>query len=225
VSAVPPPTGTVEPALPGTFRRLTTVAKLVYSAITSLDGFTADGDGRFDWAAPDPEVHAFINDLERTVGTYLYGRRMYETMLYWETFEAHDDQPPCVRDFAALWRAADKVVYSTTRGAVSSARTRIERAFDPVAVQRMKEAAGRDLSIGGPGLAGHAMAAGLVDELHLFLTPVTVGGGTPALPDGLRSHVELLQVDRFRSGVVHLHYRLPGPGPVRRPPATGEVLQ
>ncbi|HVC66937.1 MAG TPA: dihydrofolate reductase family protein [Acidimicrobiales bacterium] len=220
-----PPIGTVDPAHPETLRRLTTVAKLVYSAITSLDGYTADDDGQFDWAAPDPEVHAFINDLERCVGTYLYGRRMYETMLYWETFEAHDDQPSCVRDFAALWRAADKVVYSTTRGAVSSARTRIERDFEPAAVQRMKQAAGRDLSVGGPGLASHAMAAGLVDELHLFLTPVTVGGGTPALPDDLRSHLDLLQVDRFASGVVHLHYRFRGHDPGRPLHGTGEVLQ
>lgn len=219
------PTGTVDPAHPGTLRRLTPVAKLVYAAITSLDGYTADGDGEFDWAAPDPEVHAFINDLERSVGTNLYGRRMYETMLYWETFEAHEDQPPHVRDFAELWRAADKVVYSTTLGAVSSARTRIERAFEPAAVLRMKQSAVRDLSVGGPGLASHAMAAGLVDELHLFLTPVTVGGGTPALPDDLRTHVELLQVDRFASGVVHLHYRFLGPGPGRRLHGTGEVLQ
>lgn len=225
MSAVRPPVGTLDPANPGTTGRLTIVANLVYSAITSLDGYTADGGGGFGWAAPDPEVHAFVNDLERSVGTYLYGRRMYETMRYWETFEVHDDQPSHARDYAALWRAADKVVYSTTLGAVSGARTRLEPVFEPEAVRRMKEVAGRDLSIGGPGLAGRALAAGLVDELHLFLTPVTVGGGTPALPDDLRSRVELLQVDRFASGVVHLHYRIPGPDPGRRPHDAGGVLQ
>jgi len=183
------------------------MAKLVYSAIMSLDGYTADGDGNFDWAEPDPEVHTFINDLERGVGTYLYGRRMYETMVYWETFEAADDRPPFARDFAGIWRAATKVVYSRTLGTASSARTRIERTFDPGAVLRMKAAAGHDLSVGGPDLAGQAMAAGLVDELHLFVTPVTVGGGTPALPDHLRSNLELLRVDRFVGGVVHLQYR------------------
>lgn len=183
------------------------MAKLVYGAITSLDGYTADESGKFDWAAPDSEVHAFVNDLERSVGTYLYGRRMYETMVYWETFDAADDQSPVVRDYAGIWRSAAKIVYSRTLNAVSSAGTRIEREFDPEAVLRMKQTAERDISIGGPGLAGQAMAAGLVDELHLFLTPVTVGGGTSALPDHLRSKLELLGVDRFAGGVVHLHYR------------------
>jgi dihydrofolate reductase len=187
---------------------VTDVARLVYAAITSLDGYTADDNGNFDWAAPDPEVFAFINDLERDFGTYLYGRRMYETMVYWETFGAADDEPPHVRDFAELWRAAAKVVYSRTLGAVSGKRTRIERAFDPGAVLRMKGTEGQDMSVGGPDLAGQAMAAGLVDEVHLFLTPVTVGGGTPALPDHFRSELELLHVDRFGSGVVHLHYRI-----------------
>jgi dihydrofolate reductase len=186
---------------------VTAVAKLVYSAIMSLDGYTADDHGNFDWAAPDPEVHTFINDLERSFGTYLYGRRMYETMVDWETFDAAEDQLPCVRDFAGIWRAAAKVVYSRTLGVVSSARTRIERAFDPGAVRRMKETAGHDLSVGGPDLAGQAMAAGLVDEMHLFVTPVTIGGGTPALPDHFRSTLELLRVDRFVGGVVHLQYR------------------
>lgn len=170
-------------------------------------------------------MHAFVNDLEGGVSTYLYGRRMYETMRYWETFEARDDQPSYARDFAALWRAADKVVYSTTLGGVSGARTRIERDFDPAAVQRMKEEEARDLSVGGPGLASRAMAAGLVDEVHLFLTPVTVGGGTPAVPDGLRCDLELLRVDRFAGGVVHLHHRFRGPAPGRRPHGTGKVLQ
>ncbi len=183
------------------------MAKLVYSAIVSLDGYTADDNGNFDWAAPDPEVHTFVNDLERGVGTYLYGRRMYETMVYWETFGVAEDQPPCVRDFAGIWRAAAKVVYSTTLGVVSSARTRIERAFDPGAVLRMKETAGHDISVGGADLAGQAMAAGLIDEVHLFLTPVTVGGGTPALPRQFRSNLELLRVNSFVGGVVHLNYR------------------
>jgi dihydrofolate reductase len=183
------------------------MAKLVYSAITSLDGYTADDNGNIEWSAPDAEVLAFINDLERGFGTYLYGRRMYETMVYWETLDAGGDQPPAVRDFAGIWRAAAKVVYSRTLGAVSSARTRIERAFDPGAVLRMKETEGKDVSVGGPDLASQAMAAGLIDEMHLFLTPVTVGGGTPALPDHFRSNFELQRVDRFVGGVVHLHYR------------------
>jgi dihydrofolate reductase len=182
--------------------------KLVYSAITSLDGYTADENGDIDWSAPDPEVHTFINDLERGIGTYLYGRRMYEAMVYWETFDAAEDQPASVRDFAGIWRAASKVVYSRTLGPVSSASTRIERAFDPAAVQRMKEAAGHDLSVGGPDLASQAMAAGLVDEVHLFFTPVTVGGGTPVLPAHFRSDLELVDVDRFGGGVIHLQYRI-----------------
>jgi len=186
---------------------VTAVAKLVYSAITSLDGYTADENGTFDWSAPDPEVFACINALERGFGTYLYGRRMYETMVYWETFDA-DDAPPHVRDFAELWRDAAKVVYSRTLGAVSGARTRLERAFDPGAVLRMKESAGHDISVGGPDLAGQAMAAGLVDEMHLFVTPVMVGGGTSALRGRFHSVLELLHVDRFESGVVHLQYRI-----------------
>jgi len=184
------------------------MATLVYSAITSLDGYTADEDGNIDWSAPDHEVLTCINDLERGFGTYLYGRGMYESMVYWETFDAAEDEPTPVRDFAAIWRAAAKVVYSRTLGEVSSARTRLERAFDPGAVLRMKETSGHDISIGGPNLAGQAMAAGLVDEVHLFVTPVTVGGGTPALPDGFHSNLELLGVNRFGGGVVHLQYRI-----------------
>ena len=157
------------------------MAKLVYSTIMSLDGYIADDNGNFDWAEPDTEVFAFINDLERGFGTYLYGRRMYETMVYWETFDAAEDEPSCVRDFAAIWRGAAKVVYSRTLGEASSTRTRIERAFDPAAVLRMIGTSGHDISVGGPDLASLAMAAGLIDEMHLFLTPVTVGGGTPAL--------------------------------------------
>jgi dihydrofolate reductase len=186
---------------------VTAMAKLVYSAITSLDGYTADDSGAFEWAAPDPEVFTSINDLERGFGTYLYGRRMYETMVYWETFDASGDHPPCVVEFARIWRAAAKVVYSRTLGAVSSVRTRIERTFDPAAVRQMKETAGHDLSVGGPDLAGQALAAGLIDELHLFVTPITVGGGTRALPDHFHSNLELLHVERFAGGVVHLQYR------------------
>ncbi len=183
------------------------MAKLVYSAIMSLDGYTADDDGNFDWAAPDADVFTFINDLERGYGTHLYGRRMYETMVYWETFDAAEDQPPYVRDFAQIWRAAAKVVYSRTLGEVSSARTRIEREFDPGAVLQMKQMAAHDICVAGPHLGSQAMAAGLVDEMHLFLKPVTIGGGTPALFNRSGSDLELLDVGRFSGGVVHLHYR------------------
>jgi dihydrofolate reductase len=184
------------------------MAKLVYTAITSLDGYVADEDGAFDWAAPDDEVHAFVNDLERPVGTYLYGRRLYEVMLAWETMDTVADQPPVARDYTRIWKAADKVVYSTTLDTASSARTRIEREFDPEAVRQMKARADRDLSVGGPHLAAAAFRAGLVDECHLFLNPVAVGGGTPALPAKLRLGLELLDERRFGNGVVHLHYRL-----------------
>ena len=182
------------------------MARLIYSAITSLDGYIADADGNFDWAAPDAEVHAFVNDLERPIGTYLYGRRMYETMVAWETMPTDDDQPPVSRDYAQIWRAADKIVYSRTLPALSSARTRLERDFDVDAVRQLKASADNDISVGGPGLAAAAIAAGLVDELHLFLTPVVVGGGTAALPDGVRVELELLDEHRFAGGVVHLHY-------------------
>jgi dihydrofolate reductase len=180
------------------------VAKLIYSAIASLDGYVADADGAFDWSAPDEEVHAFVNDLEREVGTHLYGRRMYEVMVAWETIA---DESPVARDYAEIWRAADKVVYSRTLEAVASARTRIERAFDPEAIGRMKASAARDIGVGGPELAGQALKAGLVDELHLFLTPFVVGGGKPALPGNLRLELELLDERRFGNGTVHLHYR------------------
>jgi dihydrofolate reductase len=183
------------------------MAKLIYSAIASLDGYVADETGSFEWAAPDEGVHAFVNELERRIGTYL-GRRMYETMVSWETIPTGDEQPRVVRDFAELWRAAEKVVYSRTLEAASSARTRIDRVFDPRAVVRMKAAAARDLTVGGAELAGLAIAAGLVDECHLFVTPVLVGGGTAALPDKIRVALELLEERRFQSGVVHLHYRI-----------------
>jgi dihydrofolate reductase len=183
------------------------MAKLIYSAITSLDGYVADEDGNFDWAAPDEEVHSFVNDLERSVGTYLYGRRIYEVMVYWETALTLPDQPPVVRDFAEIWRGADKLVYSKTLETVSSSRTRIERDFDPEAVRQMKEPAGRDITVGGPDLAAQAIKAGLVDEYHLFLTPIVVGGGKQSLPNNVRLKLELLDERRFGSGVVHLHYR------------------
>jgi dihydrofolate reductase len=181
------------------------MAKLVYAAIASLDGYIEDAKGDFDWAAPDAEVHAAVNDLERGIGTYLYGRRMYETMAAWETM---DDDHPVMRDFAEIWRAADKIVYSRTLTDASTARTRIEREFDPETVRQMKEAATRDISVGGPELAAQAIGAGLVDEIHLFLVPVLVGGGKPALPDGVHATLELLDERGFESGVVHLHYRV-----------------
>ncbi len=183
------------------------MAKLIFSSITSLDGYVADADGRFDWGVPDAEVHAVVNDLERRAGTHLYGRRMYEVMVAWETLPAGPEQPPVVRDFAEIWRAADKVVHSTTLQEVTSARTRLERAFDPAAVRQLKATAERDITVGGPGLAAQAFAAGLVDELHLFVAPVVVGGGTRALPDGVRVQLELLDERRFAGGMVHLHHR------------------
>ncbi len=183
------------------------MAKLIYSAITSLDGYIADEDGNFDWAAPDEEVHTFVNDLERPVGTYLYGRRMYEVMVAWETAHTFADQRPVMQDFAKIWQAADKVVYSRTLATVSSARTRIERDFDPEAVRQLKASAGRDLSVGGPDLAAEAIRAGLVDEYHLFLTPFVVGGGNQFLPDNVRLKLELLDERRFGGGVVFLRYR------------------
>ena len=183
------------------------MAKLIYSALASLDGYVEDADGGFGWAAPDEQVHAFVNDLERPVGTYLYGRGMYETMTFWQDVDT-TDEPAVIGDFAELWRAADKVVYSRTLSAVSTPRTRLERDFDPGAVRRLKEASSRDLTIGGAELAGEAIAAGLVDECHLFLNPVLVGGGKPALPGGMHVRLELLDEHRFASGVVHLHYAL-----------------
>jgi len=179
---------------------------LIYAAIASLDGYVADESGNFDWAEPDEDVHAFVNDLTRTAGTHLYGRRMYEVMAVWEDAEAFAGDSQVMQDFAQIWQAADKVVYSTTLATPSSARTRIERDFDADAVRRMKETASRDLTIAGPTLAAHAFAAGLVDECHLFLTPVVVGGGTSALPQGIRLKLELLDERRFSGGVVHLHY-------------------
>jgi dihydrofolate reductase len=181
------------------------VAKLIYSAITSLDGYVADESGNFDWAAPDEEVHTFINELERPVGTYLYGRRMYDVMAYWETMDDLGDQS-AERDFAEIWQGADKVVYSKTLEQAATSRTRIEREFEPDAIRRLKASADSDLSVGGPHLAGQAIEAGLVDELQFFVTPIIVGGGNPSLPDGVRVPLELLNERRFGNGVVYLRY-------------------
>jgi dihydrofolate reductase len=183
------------------------MAKLIYSAITSLDGYVADEDGNFDWAAPDEELHTFVNDLERPVGTYLYGRRMYDVMVYWETAHTLTEQPRFVQDFAEIWQAADKIVYSKTLETASSARTEIERVFDPEAVRQLKARAGPDISVGGPHLAAQAIKAGLVDEWHLFVAPIVVGGGTHAFPNDVRVQLELMDERRFGSGVVHLRYR------------------
>jgi dihydrofolate reductase len=183
------------------------MAKLIYSAIASLDGYVADEDGKWDWSEPDDEVHSFINDLEEPIGTHLYGRRLYEVMAYWESPPGIADQPLYVQNFAEIWQAAEKVVYSKTLEKVSSARTRIEREFDPEAVRQMKANANRDILIGGPDLAAQAFRAGLVDELQLFIAPAVVGGGTRFLPDKIKLSLELLDERRFRSGTVHLRYR------------------
>ena len=183
------------------------MAKLIYSAIASLDGYVADEKGNFDWAAPDEQVHAFVNDHERGIGTYLYGRRMYQVMAAWQTMETAGE-PPVMADYAGIWRAADKVVFSRTLEEVATPRTRLVRDFDPGDVRQWKESAERDISVGGPELAASALRAGLVDECHLFLHPVIIGGGSAALPDGLRTGLELLDEHRFDNGVVHLHYRL-----------------
>ena len=182
------------------------MAKLIYSAIASADGYVEDEEGKFEWGAPDDEVLALINDLERPISTCLYGRRMYETMVFWETASTSVDQAAVARDFAEIWRAAEKIVYSRTLQKPSSARTRIEREFNPATITGLKEFSARDITIGGAGLAGQAIAAGLVDECHLFLVPIVVGGGKRALPDHVRVQLDLLAERRFRSGVVHLHY-------------------
>jgi dihydrofolate reductase len=183
------------------------MAKLIFAAIASLDGYVADEDGNFDWAAPDEEVHAFVNDLERSVGTYLYGRRMYDVMAFWETAHTLADESPVFKDFTEIWQAADKIVFSKTLESVSTSKTRLEREFDPAAIRELKASEGRDISVGGPELAAVAIKAGLVDECHLFLTPIIVGGGNPALPNDVRVELELLDERRFGNGVVHLHYR------------------
>ncbi len=186
------------------------MGKLVYSAITSLDGFVADANDNFDWAEPDAEVHAFVNDIERPIGTYLYGRGLYDVLVAWETLPTADE-PEYIQDFAAIWRAADKIVYSTTLKSAASEKTRIEREFDPATISEMKANADRDISVGGAQLAGAAITAGLVDELHQFVTPILVGGGRHWLPRDVRLPLELAEERRFASGVVYLHYRVGAP--------------
>jgi dihydrofolate reductase len=182
------------------------VGKLIYSTLASLDGYIADEDGKFDWAEPDEEVHSFVNDLARDVGTYLFGRRLYETMVYWEDPEDYAEWPDHLKEFADIWQAADKIVYSTTLESPSTARTRVEQEFDPDAVRKLKETAGHDLAIGGANLATHAFRAGLVDECQLFLVPAIVGGGNRCLPDGVRLDLELIDERRFGNGTVFLRY-------------------
>ena len=186
------------------------MARLVYSAIASLDGYVADVDGRFDWAAPDEEVHSFVNDLERSVGTHLLGRRMYEVLMYWEDPPALDEQPACIKEYAEIWQAADKIVYSRTLESAPTRHTRIEREFDADAIRRLKAQSDRDLAVGGPGLAAEAIRAGLVDEYQLFVVPVVVGAGKRALPHDGRIDLELLDERRFGNGTVFLRYRTRG---------------
>jgi dihydrofolate reductase len=183
------------------------MGKLIYGSIMSLDGYVNDEHGNFDWAMPSEEVHAFVNDLERGVGTYLYGRRMYEIMVWWETVPT-DEESEAVNDFASVWRAADKIVYSTTLDEVSSARTRLEPAFDPEAIKALKATTDLDITIGGPTLAAAAFEAGLVDECQLILVPVLVGAGTRALPAGLRLDLQLNEQRRFENGMAYLSYRV-----------------
>ena len=180
------------------------MGRLVYSAITSVDGYVEDAGGSFDWAAPDAEVHAFVNEQERPVGTYLYGRRMFETMQAWGDTANFPGASPVVLDYAAIWQAADKVVYSTTLTGVTTTRTRLEHTFDPDRVAEMVQASDRDVSIGGAALAARAFEAGIVDDVHLYLNPVAVGAGKPALAGKVR--LELVDERRFSGGVVHLHY-------------------
>jgi dihydrofolate reductase len=184
------------------------MAKLIYAAISSLDGYVADAEGNFDWSAPDDEVHRFVNELERPIGTYLYGRRMYEVMRYWETAQTGNDELSAEQEYAKIWQATDKIVYSKSLDRVSTGNTRIEREFEPEAIEHLKTTATRDISVAGPTLAAQALKLGVVDECHLFLSPVVVGGGNPALPDNVRLKLELLDERRFGNGVVHLHYRI-----------------
>ncbi|MEV7629108.1 dihydrofolate reductase family protein [Actinoplanes sp. NPDC089786] len=184
------------------------MGRLISTSITSLDGYINDEQGKFDWGVPDPEVHAFVNDLERPIGTYLYGRRLYDVMTFWETAHEQPGLPAVELDYARLWQAADKIVYSTTLAEPSSARTRVERSFDAEAVRALKESSDRDLTIGGPGLAAHALRAGLIDEIRVFLSPVIVGGGTHFLADRVRLDLDLTDERRFANGVVYLAYRV-----------------
>jgi len=183
------------------------MARLVYAVLASLDGYVADETGNFDWAAPDEEVHRFINELERSVGTYLYGRRLYEVMAVWQHFPDIEQEPEVIREYAAIWQSADKIVYSETLAAVTTPKTRLERNFDAHSVRAMVTAQERDVSIGGPTLASHALKADIVDDIHLFVVPEVVGGGTPCWPAGVRLTLDLVAQDRFSDGTVHLHYR------------------
>jgi dihydrofolate reductase len=184
------------------------IAKLIYSAIASLDGYVADAHGKFDWAMPDEEVHAFANDLERPIGTHLYGRRMYEVMKVWESDEILEGQPQVMHDYAEIWRAADKVVFSRSLEEVETSRTKLERAFDPAAIQELKESEEQDIGIGGPELAGQALEADLVDEIHLLLVPVAVGAGRAALPIRKQRALKLGGQRSFGNGTIYLHYRV-----------------
>ncbi len=183
------------------------MANLIYSAISSLDGYIEDKDGKFDWAMPDEEAHSFMNNLERTAGTYIYGRRMYETMMVWETDPNLAAESPLLRDFAETWQAANKIVYSRTLETISTRKTQLKQSFDPEAIRQLKAASEHNIVIGGPELAAHAFRAGLIDECHLFLIPILVGGGKSALPDNVRLNLELLEERRFGNGIVYLHYR------------------
>ena len=186
------------------------MAKLIFAAITSLDGYVADADGNFEWSMPSEEVHRFVNNLEAGIGTYLYGRRMYEVMRYWETASTGNGEQSAEQEYAKLWQGTDKIIYSRSLDEVSTARTRLERAFDPEAIRQMKADVTRDIAISGPTLAAEALRHGLVDECHLFLSPIVVGGGTPALPDNVWLQLALLDQRRFDNGVVYLHYRVRG---------------
>jgi dihydrofolate reductase len=183
------------------------MAKLIYSAAASLDGYVADRDGKWDWSTPDEEVHPFINDLQRPLRTHLYGRRMYEVLSAWEDLDLAD-QPGYIAEFAEIWHNTDKIVFSRTLQEVSTSRTRLEQNFDPETIRELKATAETDLAVGGPELAGQAMRAGLVDEIHLFVAPAVVGGGKRVLSEGLLLDLELLGQRGFRNGTVHLHYRV-----------------
>ena len=184
------------------------MGRLISTHIASLDGYINDEQGRFDWSEPDEQVHAFVNDLERPIGTYLYGRRLYEVMTYWETALEQPDAHEVEQDYARLWQAAEKVVYSTTLAEPSTARTRIERTFDPDAIRKLKDESDRDLTIGGADLASQALKAGLVDEIRLLFSPVIIGAGTRFLTDHTRINLELTDERRFPNGVVYLAYQI-----------------
>lgn len=183
------------------------MGKLIYSLSESLDGFIEDESGKFDWGTPDEEVHRYVNDQQRKIGTYLLGRRMYETMAVWDTDPSLAAMAPFTADYAQIWRGIDKIVYSSTLESVVTPRTRIERQFVPETVRRIVESSERDVEVGGPELASYAFKAGLVDEVNLYVVPVVIGGGKPSLPRGVFLRLELVDEHRFGSGVVHLRYR------------------